>query len=246
MGWIVRVELPDSDRDHASSLLWDLNTTGIAELDADPGHAVLLAGFGDPSAAQAASGALRWPTSVEPADPYGWFDAERTVTVDVGSTTIEVVVGGAFGDGSHPTTTLAIDLLTTTETALGRVLDFGTGTGVLALVALHHGATTVTAVDDDPMARAVADRNREANHSSFDIDETPADGPFDTIAANVLLPVHRQWGPRLVDRLAPGGTLIATGVLDTQRAEVEAAYPGLRPQRVRHQGDWLGLALALA
>lgn len=154
-------------------------------------------------------------------------------------------------------------------------LDFGCGTGVLTLAALAHGAHRVLAVDHDPAALTVAAANLDHHHPllptdrvtlapspdpgpSPDPDRGPSGGPgsvpaqgpdpagpFDVVVANVLLPVHQEWGPRLgaPPLLGAGGTVVVAGVLVDQRAAVRAAYPGLAVVAEQVDGDWLGLAL---
>jgi len=132
-----------------------------------PGGPVeIVAGFDTASDAEAAADALRrWtgPSGSSPAevavaqaDDRDWLDPDRRVTIDVGGHRLDLLVGGAFGDGTHPSTGLALELLAVIVRPGAAVLDVGTGTGVLALGARALGAGPVVAVDTDPEARRVA------------------------------------------------------------------------------------------
>ncbi len=274
----MTLDLAIDDLDVVSSLLWDLGTTGVANVvpDASPpgetgtsGPPIrLVAGFEtEPEASAAArrlpSSLLQAPPRVDPVDPSGWVDGMRRTTVEVGGRTIAIAPGGAFGDGGHPTTRLALELLDRTMTGTGTgtggvgrsvpgpTLDFGAGTGILALAALARGAPSVTAIEHDAAARAALARtvalNRELVAGRSPIVRQaldPGDGPFTLVLANVLAPVHRAWGAELGRRLAPGGRLIVTGFLVGQETEVAAGHPGRSTVDRLQDDDWLGLVLA--
>ncbi len=126
----------------------------------------IVAGFATgPEAEAAAEAVRRWAApsgtppagvTVAPADDGDWLDPHRRATIDVGGHRLDLLVGGAFGDGAHPSTRLALDLLAVMVRPGAAVLDVGTGTGVLALGARALGAGPVVAVDTDPEARRVA------------------------------------------------------------------------------------------
>lgn len=264
MGWIVRFELAATNPDAASSLLWDLNTTGIAEIDPAPGADAieLIAGFETEAEAQAAAGALLAPhpaspiavaAAVERIDPTAWVDPTRSGSINLGGRAHSFEVGPAFGHGGHPTTALALSLLDAVIEPADSLLDFGTGTGVLALAGRSAGASPIVAVDIDPAARAVAEANLTAGSGPVGpvvTDQLPSPsahpGGFDVIAANVLLSVHVEHGPALVDLLSPRGSLIATGVLAEQEPHAMAAYERLTPRRRLLHGDWVALLLGPA
>ncbi|MEZ5411258.1 MAG: 50S ribosomal protein L11 methyltransferase [Acidimicrobiales bacterium] len=142
--------------------------SGAPPVAANPpgGPVDIVAGFATgPEAEAAADTVRRWigpsgeapaDVAVAPADDRDWLDPDRTVTIDVGGHRLELRVGGAFGDGAHPSTRLALDLLASIVRPGAAVLDVGTGTGVLALGARALGAGPVVAVDTDPEARRVA------------------------------------------------------------------------------------------
>ncbi len=159
------------------------------------------------------------------------------------------MVGGAFGHGRHPSTSLALALMALEVGEGSRVLDFGTGTGVLTMAAAAFGATRLVAVDNDPEALLVARSNLATIEPPASVELVEQLGPptddelFDVIVANVLLPVHAEHGSDLVDRLSGGGALIISGVLDEQESDVLAAYRGLQADHRHHQDDWLALCL---
>lgn len=125
----------------------------------------------------------------------------------------------AFGTGHHETTARCLDALQRAPLAGARVLDVGTGTGVLAIAALRLGAAEAVAVDTDPIAVATAEDNAEANldeparleirAGSVEAAPPPA---YDVVVANLDTPTLRSVAGALVTALAPGGTLIASGV----------------------------------
>ena len=243
----------------ASAFLWDLNTTGIADLgdDDETGFTELIAGFETRPEAEAASAAMtkgqgdvRAETvSIEAVEVDAWVDEGRTGRLEIGDTSTDFLVGGAFGHGGHPTTSLALALLALVVEEGATVLDFGTGTGVLTMAAASFGATKLVAVDNDSSALAVAEANLAAVDPPATIEiadrlrSPDHDGPFDVIAANVLLPVHVEYGAELVKRLDTGGSLIVSGVLVEQESQVLDCYQDLRTEHRHQHDDWLALSL---
>ncbi|MGF1600390.1 MAG: 50S ribosomal protein L11 methyltransferase [Acidimicrobiales bacterium] len=258
MAWLIRLQFvegsDDATTERVSSLLWELGTTGVAQLH---DHS-LLAGFDTApeasAAASAVTGAAGVATAVaERVDDDAWIDPDRVGAVVVAGETVPLAVGPAFGHGRHPTTVLALELMAQVGVGGADVLDLGTGTGVLAVAAAGGGARSVRAVDNDPAALAVARRNVRAVAGRVGDDGRPwapivvaasaGDDRFDVVVANVLLTVHADIGRGLTARLRAGGHLVATGVLATQRTQVERAYPTLAVTATATRGDWLGLVL---
>ncbi len=160
--------------------------------------------------------------------------------------------GMAFGTGTHPTTSLCLAAMSERLAARpgARVLDVGTGSGLLAIAARKLGAPRVVGNDNDPIAVRVALENAALNGVQVDFDlrdvgEQP--GPFDLVLANILANTLCELAPAIAAQLAPGGVVLLSGILTPQEAEVRAAYvaAGLRPLPGgdRRDGEWSLLAM---
>jgi ribosomal protein L11 methyltransferase len=157
----------------------------------------------------------------------------------------------AFGDGAHETTRLASAAL---ERACelhpgARVLDFGSGTGVLAFVALLRGAAAVWGVDIDPVSVAAARHNAGLNGLSerarFSLPSELEGGAFDLVVANLEAPTLLSVAPELVRHASGCKLLIVTGFLGDREPEVARALaPEFRVGRAAHEDDWALLELA--
>lgn len=156
--------------------------------------------------------------------------------------------GLAFGSGSHATTALCLAWLEGTALAGRRVLDFGCGSGVLAVAAARLGAGQVVAVDNDPQALTATADNAAANDVAERLQILAADdwqpaGDCDVVVANILANTLIDLAPRLVAALRPGGWLALSGVLPDQHEAVIAAYAVLGIELATHEHDgWLLLA----
>ena len=157
----------------------------------------------------------------------------RVDSVDLGGAagTIELELDAqrVFGVGDHPTTRLALDALATLVRPGMRVLDVGTGSGVLAVAALRFGAASVVATDVDPLAVATAQRNGARNGVGdrlevIESSDVPVGrGPFDVVVANISAATITAMASEL-DAMAPPGGLVLTGVLDRQASTVTEAF----------------------
>jgi ribosomal protein L11 methyltransferase len=172
---------------------------------------------------------------------------------------IELDPGMAFGTGLHPSTRLCIAALEAFVRPGDRVLDLGTGSGVLALVAAKLGAASILATDIDTLAVRVATENAGVNGLAvgdqlrIEHGSVPAGmaGHFQVIVANILAEVlvglfDGVYGnPPLVEPLAPGGYLILSGILDERGPLVieAAARHGLHLVEQRQEGDWIALTV---
>ena len=160
--------------------------------------------------------------------------------------------GMAFGTGLHPTTRLclaALERLADRGGVKGRaVLDVGCGSGILAIAAVRLGAASALGVDTDPIAieatTANARRNRIARRIHAREGSIPtAAGPFDVVLANLIASLLVRLAPELRAELAPGGTLLASGIFADREAEVRDAFEeaGLRVTDRLVEGDWVAL-----
>ena len=180
-----------------------------------------------------------------------------------GTIAFEIDAGLAFGTGQHATTAgclAALDALERDGARFANVADIGTGTGLLAFAALAlWPEAKCIATDIDSIAVDVARDNAAINrvplgHGSGELLLGVADGmdspllsaraPFDLIVANILAGPLIELAPAFANALAPGGTVILAGLLDTQADAVIAAYEGERLTcRVRGSGEWPVLVL---
>ena len=157
--------------------------------------------------------------------------------------------GLAFGSGSHPTTRLCLTWLAEADVAGARVLDFGCGSGILALAACLLGAAAVTAVDHDPQA-LVATRDNAAYNGiaagQLSIMTPEAlrarddrRGAFDVVVANILANPLMELADVLCGYLAPGGRLVLSGLLRAQEDMIRNAYAEMNFYHVATEGDWI-------
>jgi ribosomal protein L11 methyltransferase len=165
----------------------------------------------------------------------------------------EVIVtldpGMAFGTGTHPTTRLCLTALEALATPGMNVLDLGTGSGILAISAAKQGAASVLALDVDEIAVAAAQENVAANDVGSVVhveagSVEKASGPYDLILVNILAGVICElMGRGLTGLLKPGGTLVASGIIDCQEAQVREALSeqGLKIVNRLAEQDWLAL-----
>jgi ribosomal protein L11 methyltransferase len=136
--------------------------------------------------------------------------------------------GLAFGTGTHPTTALCLEWLDGAIRGGERVLDYGCGSGILALAALRLGAREAAAFDIDPQALVAARENAAKNglSSRLTVAESSAglDGAFDVVLANILSGPLVALAPALAERACAGGSLVLAGLLERQADEVAQAY----------------------
>ena len=145
---------------------------------------------------------------------------------DPAATNIRLDPGIAFGTGTHPTTRLCLEWLLQNLPRNARVLDYGCGSGVLAIAAAKLGAREVIGVDIDEQSLDAARANSERNHvdARYTAPGQLATGQFDVVLANILANPLRLLAPMLLSRVAPGGALVLSGVLQRQADELIAAY----------------------
>ena len=144
---------------------------------------------------------------------------------------LELDPGMAFGTGLHPTTRMCLEQIEQRTRSGGRVLDVGTGSGILALAAAKLGAANVHCIDNSSVAVESAVANAETNHLSDRInivlgvlDETEStrlSGQYDLVLANIIARVIGSIAPYLARVLAPDGMLITSGIIEDRRHEAE-------------------------
>jgi len=134
--------------------------------------------------------------------------------------------GVAFGTGTHPTTRLCLAWLLQNTPRGARVLDYGCGSGVLAIAAARLGARQVIGTDIDEQALEAARANSERNavDALYTAPGRLPAGQFDVVLANILANPLRLLAPMLIARVAPGGSLVLSGVLQRQAGELIDAY----------------------
>ena len=141
--------------------------------------------------------------------------------------------GLAFGTGTHPTTRMCLRWIarhgrpdaSKTDNDLGRVLDYGCGSGILAIGAAKQGAEDIDAVDIDDAAVESTVLNAQANQVRLKAGlPDVVTGVYDTVLANILATPLKVLAPLLWSRVAPGGSLVLAGILERQADELKAAY----------------------
>jgi ribosomal protein L11 methyltransferase len=183
----------------------------------------------------------------------GSFDVAPVWDVPAGRapsdpTLLIVDPGRAFGTGTHETTRLCLEAIEAegTRRPMGRVLDVGTGTGLLAVAAAKRGARIVAGVDNDPEATAVARRHAALNEVTLHVVQGDGGAPFqsaafDLVLANLMAPLLIERRRELAGLLAKGGALVVSGLLETDVDEVQAAYEACGAPSVRTDGEWAAL-----
>jgi ribosomal protein L11 methyltransferase len=133
--------------------------------------------------------------------------------------------GLAFGTGTHPTTRMCLRWIAAHPPRGQRVLDYGCGSGILAIGAARFGAASVDAVDIDEAAVRSTEENAAANEVQLSVGlPERASGVYETVLANILATPLKVLAPLLRGHVAPGGSLVLAGILARQAGELKAAY----------------------
>ncbi len=165
--------------------------------------------------------------------------------------------GTAFGTGMHETTQLCIRQIRKYLTEETVLLDVGTGSGILGILALMYGGKKVVGTDLDPCAVPAVEENLEANHISpalfeliigniiteKDVQDKVGYGWYDIVVANILADVLVPLTPVIVNQLKPGGIYITSGIIDDKEMCVREAVEraGLQVLEVTYQGEWVSV-----
>ena len=176
---------------------------------------------------------------------------------DQGKMVLHIDPGTAFGTGMHETTRLCIRQLKKYVTPDTVLLDVGTGSGILGILALMFGAQRVVGTDLDICAVEAVRENLESNHidpenfemmigniiTEKEIQDRVGYGCYDIVAANILADVLVALSPVIVNQMKPGGIYITSGIIDDKEAVVVEAVKaaGLEVVEVAHQGEWVGV-----
>ncbi len=199
-----------------------------------------------------------WKESVVPAkisDKFWVVPEWREVPNEAkhsGAMIIRMEPGLAFGTGYHPTTQICLKFMEKLVPEQAQtLLDFGTGTGILAIAGAMLGAKTVLAVDIDPLALKVAEDNIKRNnllgkiqllHAGADTKKRLSEKNFDLIVANLFYSELKRLRDYLVWHLKKGGFLVISGILKDQAKDIHSHYKriGLSILEVREEQGWVG------
>ena len=174
-----------------------------------------------------------------------WIVPSWHETPDPAAVNLILDPGMAFGTGSHPTTRLCLEWLERNVSEACTVLDYGCGSGILAIAAARLGAGHVAGVDIDPQAVDAARANAERNGVTalFADSATPVAGEYDVVVANILSNPLRVLAPAICAHVRSGGKLALSGILREQIDEIIAIYAQWIPLQVADvREDWVCLA----
>lgn len=177
-----------------------------------------------------------------------WIVPSWCIPPDPEAVSIRLDPGLAFGTGSHPTTALCLAWLAQFPLDGCRVIDFGCGSGILAIAASKLGAAQVVAVDIDPQALDACRSNLEINaidasRVTLCAPDRLAQDPADLLIANILAGPLIELAPRFAELVRRGGGILLSGILKTQLKEIQSAYQpyfSLDPASFRE--DWVSLS----
>jgi ribosomal protein L11 methyltransferase len=156
--------------------------------------------------------------------------------------------GLAFGTGTHPTTRMCLRWIARQSLTGSRVLDYGCGSGILAIGAAKFGATSIVAVDIDPAAVASTRINAANNRVELAVGLPDlAQGTFEVVLANILATPLKVLAPLLCAHVAPGGHLVLAGILERQVEELQTAYaPWVALQVADREDGWVLMTARVA
>ncbi len=174
-----------------------------------------------------------------------WIVPTWHTAPDPGALAIRLDPGLAFGTGSHPTTRMCLEWLDHNLKPHDTLLDYGCGSGILAIAAAILGAEEVAATDIDAQALAATTDNAAANHCAVSVcatDQLPT-RRYDVVVANILTNPLKVLAPALAAQVREGGRLTLSGILESQAADIIATYAPLIQLEVwRREEGWVCLS----
>lgn len=272
----VHLDASAEEVDVVSGLLWELGALGIEERDATTmnlaeGEAgvTLVASFEEEGQAKAVARRLKGPFAarVEYVVGDAWADEWRRYfhptrigqrllicpsweNEEPKGDEIRVTIdpGGAFGSGIHESTQLALAEVDRRVLGGEKVLDVGTGSGILAIASLLLGAQGVRAIDVEETSPAIAKENAQINGvaSRLVASTTPLNrirGRYDLVLANIQADILATMADTLRKRLERRGLLVLSGILAGQEPELLQAFDGMRVRMHTGKGEWVALVL---
>lgn len=270
-----RVTCAPAAEDEVVALLWELGTMGIEHLGASRSASTLIAYFpaapdrgldkgtllgrSDVSVEREAVPCVDWVARFR--EGFRAFDAGvfRIVPAwEAGqpareARTLVVDPGRAFGTGTHETTRLCLTALERLAggPGLGRVIDVGTGSGLLAIAALRLGATAAFGVDSDLEALRAAAHHAQLNRVRLrlfagDGGRAIRPGRFDTVLANLMAPLLLERRSELAELRSARGRLVLSGLLEEDLHTLRQAYAGLGVLEEMREGEWAALLVGPA
>lgn len=280
MSWALVLLAPPEELEILAAELFDHGALGVElqepgmplmpgtpELPEGRGRAI--AHFTDRAAAEASARTLRAEPPLEVPEQdwsVAWRAHHRTMRVGPRSwvhppweapppsgVAVAIDPGMAFGTGSHPTTALCLERVDEllAELGGGDVLDVGTGSGVIALLAKKLGAGRVVGTENDPVALEAARQAAALNGVGglewmLVADPAQVPGRFRIVVANILLNTLEELAHALASKVAPGGWLVLSGLLAPQADAAERAYEaqGLRPVSRKDREGWVRVELS--
>jgi ribosomal protein L11 methyltransferase len=177
--------------------------------------------------------------------PNLWIVPSWSEPPDPGATIIQLDPGLAFGTGSHPTTALCLAWLGARDGDYHRVIDYGCGSGILAIAAIKLGAQKVTAVDIDTQALTACKSNMRVNGINSEqiqvvLPEGMKASTADLLIANILAGPLVNLASRFAELVRPGGQILLSGILDTQLEELQLAYqPYFELDPASYHDEWV-------
>jgi ribosomal protein L11 methyltransferase len=177
--------------------------------------------------------------------PGMWIVPSWCDPPDPGAINLRLDPGMAFGTGSHPSTRMCLDWLAQNLPAGARVLDYGCGSGILAIAAAKLGATAVVGVDVDEQAITASHDNARLNdvRARFGSPDLLREATYDVVVANILANPLQLLAPLLAAKVRAGGSIVLSGILEPQADAVKAAYARWFTIDVwKNEQGWVALA----